>query len=228
MSMNLVLLGSIIIFSLPIIFVFADSESENDLLNKGMDSFRLGEYEEAISYFDQVLEIEPNNLDALYNKGNNLSQLEKFEEAIPYYVKVLNLDPKKQIAKLKLEHALMEITSYRYGFLDGVLEITIHDSKGGFIAYHRTTKINALKHNIVEDFVEKWPIVKVTNRNNQNFAIHQQEYVNVFVSDGIIGFHEIPFSEEVDFTLTATWHYQIPIQKGDVISYVYSVFRPVS
>jgi len=226
--MNLFMFASIIIFSLPIIFVFADSESENDFFDKGMESFRLGEYEQAISYFDRVLEIEPNNIDALYNKGNNLSQLEKFEEAIPYYVKVLNLDPKKQIAQLKLEHALLEITSYRYGFLDGVLEITIHDSQGGFVAYHRTTKIKALKHDIVVDLVEKWPIAKVTNRNNQNYSVHQQEFVNVFVSGGIIGFHEIPLSANVDFPLAATWHYQIPIQKGDVISYVYSIFRPVS
>ena len=226
--MNLFMFASIIIFSLPIIFVFADSESENDFFNKGMESFRLGEYEQAISYFDRVLEIEPNNIDALYNKGNNLSQLEKFEEAIPYYVKVLNLDPKKQIAKLKLEHALLEITSYRIGYLDGVLEITIHDSQGGFIVYHRTTQIKSIKHDIVVDLVEKWPIVKVTNRNNQNFSVHQMEFVNVFGRDGIIGLHEIPFSDKVDFPLATTWHYQIPVQKGDVVSYVYSIFRPVS
>jgi len=121
---------------------------------------------------------------------------------------------------------LLEVTSYEFGFLDGVLEITVHDFNGGFVAYLRTTKIKAVEHEIVENLVEKWPIIKKINRNNQNFNVHQHEFIKTVGADTIYGFHEIPFSEEVDFPLASTWHYQIPVERGDTVSYVYSIFRP--
>jgi len=229
MSINLTVFLVLAIFSLPIIFAYGDADSENDLLlKKGIEHFGQEEYEQAISYFDEILESEPNDVEALYNKGNTLSKIEKFEEAIPYFEQVLNLDPSKYIARLKLEHALIEITSYRYGFLDGVLEITVHDFNGGLVAYLRTTKIKAVEHEIIENLVEKWPITKIINQNNQELAVHQQEYIKFVDVDAIYGFHEIPFSEEVDFPLATTWHYQIPVEQGDTVNYFYSIFIPVN
>jgi len=74
--------------------VFADSNDEVDLLfGKGVDSFNLAEYEQAISYFDQVLEIDPNNIEALISKGLSLSQLNKESRAIKIFDKALEIDP---------------------------------------------------------------------------------------------------------------------------------------
>ncbi len=229
MSINLTVFLLLAIFSLPVIFAYGDSESEIDyLLDKGLGYFGQEEYDKAISEFNKILKIDPNNVDALYNKGNTLSKTGKFKQAIPFYEKVLNLDSKKYIAKLKLEEALLKITKYRIGSLDGVLEITVHDSKGGLVAFLKTNKIKALEHEIVKNLVDGWPTTKVINKNNQNFDVHQQEFITVVQHDTIFGFHEIPFSDKVDFPLATTWHYQIPVQKGDVVSYVYSIFRPVS
>jgi len=227
--MNLALFALVSFFALPAVFAYGDSESEIDkLLEQGRDYFGQAEYDKAISQFDQILKIDPNNIDALYHKGNTLSKTGKFKEAIPFYEKVLALDPHKFIAQLKLQEALLEVTSYRFGFLDGMLEVTVHDSHGGLVAYLRTTEIKALKHKIVEDLVDSWPTTKMINQNGKSFAVHQQEFVRVADYDTIFGFHEIPYSEEVDFPLASTWHYQIPIEKGDVVSYVYSILRPVS
>ena len=228
MSINLTVFLLLAIFSLPVIFAYGDADSDNDLLlKKGIEHFGQEEYEQAISYFDEILESDPNHVEALYNKGNTLSQLEKHNEAIPYFEQVLKLDPGKYIARLKLENSLLQVASYNYGFLDGVLEITVHDSNGGLVAYLRTTKIKAVEHEIVENLVEKWPIIKKINQNNQNFNVHQHEFIKTVDVDSIYGFHEIPFSEEVDFPLATTWHYQIPVERGDVISYIYSIFRPI-
>ena len=217
------------LIAIPVIISYGDSQSEiDDLLSKGMDHFGNAEYDKAIIQFDNILKIDPNNIDALYNKGNTLSKVGKFNEAIQYYVQVLNLDPHKFIAQVKLEEAMLQVTSYRYGFLDGTLEITVHDSHGGLVAFLRTTKIKALDHIIVEDLVDSWSITKVITRDNQNFAIHQQEFIKVVEEDTIFGFHEIPFSDKVDLPLATSWHYQIPVERGDVVSYVYSVFRPIS
>jgi len=194
--MNLALLLFLVFLSVPIIFAYADSESEIAiLLNKGLDYFGQAEYDKAISQFNKILKIAPDNVDALYNKGNTLSKTGKFKQAIPFYQKVLTLDPGKYIAQLKLEEALLKVTSYRYGFLDGVLEIAVHDSNGGLVAYLRTTEIKALKHKIVEDLVDGWPTTKVINQNEQSIVVHQQEFVTVVSDDTIFGFHVIPFSE---------------------------------
>ncbi len=229
MSINLTVFLLLAIFSLPVIFAYGDSDSDNDLLlKKGIEHFGQEEYEQAISYFDEILEGDPNHVEALYNKGNTLSRLEKYNESISYFEQVLNLEPSKYIARLKLEDALLQITQYYFGTIDGILEITVHDSHGDLIAYIRTTKIKALNHEIFKNLVEKWPTNKIINLNNQSHAIHQQEFVTVVEQDTIYGLHEIPFSEEVDFPLATTWHYQIPVKQGDVVRYFYSIFKPVN
>ncbi|MGQ0791671.1 MAG: tetratricopeptide repeat protein [Nitrosopumilaceae archaeon] len=227
--MNLALFALVGFFALPVIFVYGDSGTEIDkLLEQGKYYFGQAEYDKAISQFEQILIIDPNNIDALYYKGNTLSQTGKFKDAIPFYEKVLALDPHKFIAQLKLQEALLKVTSYRFNFLEGVVEITVHDSHGGLVAYLRATEIKALKHKIVEDLVDSWPTTKLINQNGKSFAVHQQEFVKVVDYDTIFGFHEIPYSDKVDFPLTSTWHYQLPIEKGDEIRYVYSILRPVS
>jgi len=226
--MNLALFA-LSFFALPVIFAYGDSGTEIDkLLEQGKDYFGKAEYDNAILQFDQILKIDPNNVDALYYKGNTLSQTGKFDEAIPYYEKVLALDPHKFIAQLKLQEALLKVTSYRFDALDGMLEVTVHDSHGGLVIFLRTTEIKALKHKIVEDLVDSWPTTELINQNGKRFAVHQQEYVQVVDYDTIFGIHKIPYSEKIDFPLVSTWHYQLPIEKGDEIRYVYSILRPVS
>ena len=47
----------------------------------------------AISYFDQVLKIDPNNTNALINKGVALGNLQNFTGAISYFDQVLKINP---------------------------------------------------------------------------------------------------------------------------------------
>jgi len=92
--MNLGWFAFIMLISFSTILVFADSNDEIDLLfKKGIDSYQLGNYNQAISYYDQVLEIDPNHLDALNNKGAVLLKLWRLEQAIPYFDKALEIDP---------------------------------------------------------------------------------------------------------------------------------------
>ena len=50
-------------------------------------------YEEAIKYYDKILEIDPEDQKALLNKGSVLKDLERYEEAIKYYDKILEINP---------------------------------------------------------------------------------------------------------------------------------------
>ena len=48
--------------------------------------------EEALECYDKVLEIEPNDADALYNKGTILSELGKNEEAEKCFTQVKGIE----------------------------------------------------------------------------------------------------------------------------------------
>jgi len=50
-------------------------------------------YEEAIKYYDKILEINPEDQKALLNKGSVLKDLKRYEEAIKYYDKILEINP---------------------------------------------------------------------------------------------------------------------------------------
>lgn len=52
------------------------------LYNKAANVSKLGRYEEAIKYYDKVLEIDPHHIDSLYFKGLALSDLGRYEEAL--------------------------------------------------------------------------------------------------------------------------------------------------
>ena len=50
------------------------------LINKGNALSRLGNYTQAIQYYDKALAIDPNNAIALYNKGNTLNNLGNYTQ----------------------------------------------------------------------------------------------------------------------------------------------------
>jgi tetratricopeptide (TPR) repeat protein len=52
----------------------------------------LGENEEAIDYYDKVLNVNPNHTTSLNNKGIALNDLGKHGEAITYYDRILAID----------------------------------------------------------------------------------------------------------------------------------------
>jgi len=67
--------------------------SIDELIEKGNEHFRLGQYEEALPYFEKVLEIEPTNIDALKSKSFILFVSGEFEEASSFLDKVLEIEP---------------------------------------------------------------------------------------------------------------------------------------
>jgi len=197
------------------------------MVYKGIQYNTLGDYEKAASIFDEILKMDARNIHALVNLGHSYFSLEKYNNAIKTYEHVLSIDPNNSDALYRLQLALLKTTSYYSGTFDGLLEIRVHDSNGGLVAYLQSSQMKALKHSISEKFIESWPVSKTIYRNNQDYSIHQNEFVEVITGDTILGFHEIPFSDKMDLPLATTWHYQIPVKKGDVVTYTYSIFRPI-
>ena len=59
-----------------------NTSSFSELFEKGNSLGNLGKYEEAISWYDKALEVDPKNVDALYNKGVALDRNEKKHAAL--------------------------------------------------------------------------------------------------------------------------------------------------
>ncbi|MBW9223743.1 tetratricopeptide repeat protein [Methanothermococcus sp. SCGC AD-155-E23] len=78
--------------------------SEGDIL------YEQGRYEEALEYFDKVLEINPNCADAWSRKGLTLARLGRYEEAIRCFDKSLSIRNDFEIiwAKKKVEWKIEE------------------------------------------------------------------------------------------------------------------------
>ncbi|MDC8452485.1 MAG: tetratricopeptide repeat protein, partial [Candidatus Nitrosotalea sp.] len=60
------------------------------LYNKGMSSLETSSFEEAITYFNEILDFNPKYLPALYHKGVALESLSRFEEALWCYQCIIN------------------------------------------------------------------------------------------------------------------------------------------
>jgi Flp pilus assembly protein TadD len=65
-----------------------------DLVKKGTKLISEGDFESALSYFDQVVMLQPNDADLLNKKGVALRGLGRYDEAIECFNKSLQLDPR--------------------------------------------------------------------------------------------------------------------------------------
>jgi len=216
--MNPVWLVFLIFVSFSTILVFADSHDEIDLLSeKGLESYFLGDRNEAISYFDQILEIDPNNIDAMNNKGGILLEQDKIKEAVLYFDKILEIDPNnptaltnKGLAFARL-HRVEEAISYFYKALefdpnrdftkynldevidswyvraDGYAEIIVYDSQHRLVTHMFSPEIYVLDTKTAKDAIAEWPVSKVVNRNGQDFNVHQSFFEKIAEKDRIIG-----------------------------------------
>jgi len=94
MNPNFLIASLAIFFSIStIITVVVASEDVNDLIEKGFEAESVTQYDLAMSYFDRVLEIEPDNLKALNAKGVISAKIEKYDDALSYFDKILEIEP---------------------------------------------------------------------------------------------------------------------------------------
>jgi len=240
------------------------------IANKGGVLFQLGKYYKAIPYFDQVLEIDPSHIGALSNKGGVLFQLGKFDKAMSYFDQVLEIDPNHvyalngkasifvqtgkldeaqqyfdDILKIEPNHkftkkTLMPAPGLHYKYVDGTLEILVHDSENRLTSYIQTHKIQTLDHSIAENRINSWPIVETINKDGQDFEVHKLTSSRLITEDSVSGGdgfsipligldsnNEILEDSKRDLWLLKTYHNLYPIKEGDTITTHYTILIPV-
>ena len=95
-SMILFFLVSIILFNSLILSqtVFAQTEENAEIMfNQATEYFKKGQYKEAISIYDDVLEIVPNNISTLKMKGIAQSNLSDHNKSLNHFFKILQFKP---------------------------------------------------------------------------------------------------------------------------------------
>lgn len=64
---------------------------KQDLVREGDICDYLGRFEEAISFYDKALQIDPTDADALFDKGMTLQKMGKRKEALRCIAEAVNL-----------------------------------------------------------------------------------------------------------------------------------------
>jgi protein O-GlcNAc transferase len=87
-----------------------DGEPEliRQLLNEGVQHSKAGQFDEALKYFQQVLEHKPNDADALHLSGVVAANRGKFEEAKSLIGKAITIKPHEAVFHLNLGNALLD------------------------------------------------------------------------------------------------------------------------
>jgi len=217
------LLVALILISFSSILVFADSEDDAIMFNKqGIVNIELGNYEEAISYFDKAIQIDPDNMIYLKNKGTVLILQEKYYEASIIFEKVLTVIPDDPIAL----HHILNFTSKGYKSVDGTLEIIIRNPQGHLTGYIKTTDIIVLDHLVAKENIDEWPVKEIINRNGQDVQVSQLVTENVVEEEN--SYSKIYHSDlDKQQVLIITKHHGFPVDRGDVVTLVFTIFRPI-
>ena len=63
--------------------------------NHGIDCYKLGQYEEAISSFRSAIRLYPDYIDAYYNLGSLLDYLNQSDEALAIYEQIISRNNKE-------------------------------------------------------------------------------------------------------------------------------------
>lgn len=64
-----------------------------EMLKKGKDLMYAGNFEDALSYFEQAIILEPSNSDLWNQKGSALRSLGRYDDALECFNRALELDP---------------------------------------------------------------------------------------------------------------------------------------
>src|SRR3972149_246677 len=96
---NKMILMESTLFAFIILSFFPSAVADEDvsvdvgsLLKTADDLYNLAKYEEAISYYDRILEVEADNIEVLGKKGDALTSLGNFDQAAVFYGRVINID----------------------------------------------------------------------------------------------------------------------------------------
>jgi len=96
-------------FSFLIFFIFTGIlmaiDNPEDIYEKGNSSYENGDYEKAISFYEELVRIDKTSPEVFFNLGNSYFKLKKIGRAILNYERALRADPRDKDTQLNLKLA---------------------------------------------------------------------------------------------------------------------------
>ena len=194
------------------------------LLNKGTSLSSLDKHEEALVYFDKALEIEPDNVLALNNKGVTLKKIGKANEAYPVFRKAVLIDPNYELAQSNLQNLSLQLG---YVPIEGTMQIIIHDQHGNLIANIKSSRLEIINHPSVQDTLDNWDFKGITNRNGQQYEKIQNIQTYFPSQESAFSNFGITVQGSDGTYLVFTHYHQVPLELGDELTFIFTIYRPV-
>ena len=230
----------------------------SSLVNKGSVLASLGDFDDAIFYLDKALDIEPNNIDALSNKAAVLVEQGKHDEAInlldkaleiepnnidvlsnratislitgnavdviTFYHKILEIDPNHELAK-----EFIPIARQSVGYLTGkgFTEFTIRDAQGVLITHFKKPYIAVLNHQIGIDFVNSWDVTQEISLDDAKYQVLQRAYTYEYQQETVFAGNLIYYDVDPSLRLIYSPNWGFPVLNGDIMTVVYTLYKPI-
>jgi len=189
---------------------------------------RFEKNEEATPIIDRVLELEPENAEALFLKGRTFLIDKNWNDATTYFDKVLRITPGNKIAQTNFQLATLVLRTLP---LDGYLDVKVHDSAGHLVSNIRVENLVLLNHTLGTNLIDGWPTTQEMTRNGNQFEVRQFEQnatANFQYIWGGARHYGIMYPYESDSWLLRGNYWQYYVDKGDTVTFVYTVFRPLA
>lgn len=143
------LTGIIITISAVNIAFAAEISTEAKLqYNKGVDMYRLGRYDEAITAFQQAVDIDPNYIDAYYNLGSILEYIKQDDAALAVFKQIILRKPTDYEAVYKAAALSVKLgqPDQAKSYLSLIPANSIVHSKAQQLAASMKTDMQTIKH----------------------------------------------------------------------------------
>jgi len=195
-------------------------------LLKAEEHYLRSELEDALSYFNNALELDPKHIVALKGKAVTLYELGEFYDSFESITKAIDQDPTNpELARIKTQ---MVYSLPRESHPEGSLKLLMRDSKGGLIGYQEVFGFGILLHEQTDIFLDLWEVKKDLTQEGQNYEIIQlsgegniedsSPFAQAFISTTFNG-TTLPNM----FTLT----HGVPFQKGGIVYELWTMVRPI-
>lgn len=90
---KIIILFTILLLAAPSIFAAPINTEAMLQYNQGLDYYKIGQYDEAITAFRTAIRIDPNYIDAYYNLGSVLEYLQQYDAALVVFKQIIVRKP---------------------------------------------------------------------------------------------------------------------------------------
>jgi len=194
------------------------------LVNKGSALGSLGKFDEAIFYLERALEIDPENIDALSNKAAVFVDQGEHYDAITIFHDLLKIDPDNEIAKDYLPKAKGGLG---YGRVEGFAEFVLRNEEGQLITYFKSPYLAVLNHDLGLDYVDSFRVMGNIFVNNTHYEVLQKAYIGTYEQETVFARTVAFNAEDPDIHLMYSPNWGFPVEKGDTIDLLYTIYKPI-